>query len=623
MPACLDLATRASRPAAAVSETGLTRRAVFALAAGAAAARPRVATGAETEHRPRRGGSVTILVDPEPTTLVALTDSADPTMAVSAKVTEGLLAYDFDLKPLPQLAIAWAVADDARTFTFRLRPGVKWHDGVAFTSADVAFSIRLLRQVHPRGRATFANIADVETPDDLTAVVKLAKPAPYLIRAFAACESPMVPRHIYGDTDPTANPNGVAPIGTGPFRFAGWVKGSHVSLVRNAAYWNPGKPHLDAVAVRFMADARERVAALASGAIDLAPGSPVSPEVLDRLLVRSNLRVETNGYQYTNQVLRLEFNLDRPLIGELRVRKAIARAIDRAGLLYAVWRGHGDLTFGPISPHLQGFHSADVTRDGYDPAGAEQLLDLAGLHRGADGVRFRLDLDFVPAGEAYRATAEYVVQALVRIGIAVTLREQSFPSYVRRIYTDRDFDFSVSRANNMFDPTVGVQRLFWSKNFKRGVPFSNGSHYDNPEADALLEAAAVEADATTRREQFARFQNLVAHDLPDLTLLAPRQFTVFNPRVVDHTVTADGVNGNLSDALVVLYCRFGGAYRFGGLNANDSTPTTVRPHRFERRPSVLSTKRRNLVSSTADSVPPAEVSPVRTKQFSLLRLVSW
>jgi peptide/nickel transport system substrate-binding protein len=547
---CADFGDPSPAVPAPVEGTGLTRRGVFGLAAGAAALRTHLATGAETEHRPRRGGTVTVLVDPEPATLVALTDSADPTMAVSAKVTEGLLAYDFDLEPRPQLATAWSVSADARTFTFRLRPGVKWHDGAAFTSADVAFSIRLLKQVHPRGRATFANVSDIETPDSLTAVVKLAKPAPYLIRALAACESPMVPRHIYAGTDPATNPNGVAPIGTGPFRFNGWVKGSRVSFVRNPGYWDAEKPYLDALVVRFIADPLERMSTLASGAIDLAPTSPVSPERLERLMAQPNLRFETNGYQYTNQVLRLEFNLDRPLIGDLRVRRAIARSIDRAGLLDAIWRGQGDLTYGSISPRLKSFYSADVTRQGFDPAGAEQLLDAAGLERGADGVRFRLDLDFVPAGEAYRDTAEYVVTALARIGIAVTLREQSFSSYVRRIYTDRDFDFAVSRANNMFDPTVGVQRLFWSKNFKRGVPFSNGSHYDSPEADALLEAAAIEADPVRRREQFARFQDLIARDLPDLTLLAPRQFTVFNPRVVDHTVTADGVNGNLADAFV-------------------------------------------------------------------------
>ena len=537
-----------SLPEAAVNGTRWTRRAVFCLAAAAAAARTHAASGAEGEHRPQRGGTVSILVDPEPTTLVALTDSADPTMALSAKVTEGLLSYDFDLNPRPQLATAWTVSGNARTFTFRLRPGVRWHDGAAFTSADVAFSIRTLREVHPRGRATFANVSDIETPDSLTVVLALAKPAPYLIRAFAACESPMVPRHIYASTDPVTNPNGVAPIGTGPFRFKEWVKGSHVAFVRNPNYWNMEKPFLDALLVRFIADPVERMAALTSGAIDLAPASPVPPELLDLLMTQPNLRLETSGYQYTNQVLRLEFNLDRRPIGELRVRQAIARAIDRSDLLEAVWHGYGDLAFGPISPQLRDFYSP--VRQGYDPTGAEELLDSAGLRRGPDGVRFRLPLDFVPAGDGYRATAAYVSQSLARIGIAVTVRDQSFSSYVRRIYTDRDFDFAVSRANNMFDPTVGVQRLFWSKNFKRGVPFSNGSHYNSPQADALLEAAAIEADPARRREQFAQFQDLIARDLPDLTLLAPRQFTVFNHRVVNHTTTADGVNANLADAFI-------------------------------------------------------------------------
>ncbi|MBV9971378.1 MAG: ABC transporter substrate-binding protein, partial [Xanthobacteraceae bacterium] len=475
-----------------MNPTGLTRRAVFGLAAGAAASRTHAAAGPDTEPRPRRGGIVTLLVDPEPRTLVALTDSADPTMAVSAKVTEGLLAYDFDLQPRPQLAVAWAVTDDARTFTFRLRPGVRWHDGAAFTSADVAFSIGLLKEVHPRGRATFANVSEVETPDSLTAVIKLAKPAPYLIRAFAACESPMVPRHVYAGTDPATNPNGIAPIGTGPFRFERWFRGSRIAYVRNPDYWNVHKPYLDGIVVCFIADPTERMAALASGAIDLAPANPVSPDGIEQLMAQPNLSVVSDGYQYTNQVLRLEFNLERAPIGDLRVRQAIARAIDRAGLLAAIWRGQGDVTYGPISPQLERFYAADAPGPFFDPRGAEELLDSAGLARGADGVRFRLDLDFVPAGDAYRNTADYVAQALAPTGIVVTPRAQSFSAYVRRIYTDRDFDFTVGRANNMFDPTVGVQRLFWSKNFKRGVPFSNGSHYESAEADALLEAAAVE-----------------------------------------------------------------------------------------------------------------------------------
>jgi peptide/nickel transport system substrate-binding protein len=155
--------------------------------------------------------------------------------------------------------------------------------------------------------------------------------------------------------------------------------------------------------------------------------------------------------------------------------------------------------------------------------------------------------DFVPAGEGYRDTAETVKQSLARIGVEVSVRDQDFPAYIKRIYTDRDFDFATNRANNMFDPTVGVQRLFWSKNFRKGLPFSNASRYSNPEVDRLLEAAAVEPDPEKRFDCFARFQKIIVQDLPDLTLLAPTQVTIHDRKVVDHTVTADGVCGNLAD----------------------------------------------------------------------------
>ena len=133
------------------------------------------------------------------------------------------------------------------------------------------------------------------------------------------------------------------------------------------------------------------------------------------------------------------------------------------------------------------------------------------------------------------------------LGIAAEVRMQDFPAYIRRIYTDRDFAFAISRMNNMFDPTVGVQRVFWSKNFRPGVAFSNGSHYQSAEADDLLQRAAIEPDPATRINLFRAFQERVIEDLPDLTLLAPKQITIASKRIFDHTVTADGIAGNLAD----------------------------------------------------------------------------
>src|SRR5579863_2741366 len=147
----------------------------------------RLARGASDRSAPVHGDTLTMLIEPEPTTLVALTNSADPTMLVSGKVNEGLLSYDFDFNPQPQLATYWAVEDEGRRLTFRLRAGVRWHDGEPFTSNDVAHSIELLKIHHPRGRSTFANVVNVGTPNALTAVIVLAKPAPYLMQALAGC----------------------------------------------------------------------------------------------------------------------------------------------------------------------------------------------------------------------------------------------------------------------------------------------------------------------------------------------------------------------------------------------------------------------------------------------------
>jgi len=224
---------------------------------------------------PVRGGSATLLLSAEPPVLTTIAHTAFNSVYVSAKTTEGLLTYDFDLNPKPLLATEWSISPDGLTYTFKLRPGVKWHDGQDFTSADVAYSINTLKEVHPRGRNTFLNLVEVQTPDPLTAVLVLSKPAPYLISALAAAESPIVPKHIYERTKADENPTNLAPVGTGPFKFKEWVRGSHIVYERNAEYWDQPKPYLDTLIVRFIPDAAARAIAIETGEIDLAPGAPI------------------------------------------------------------------------------------------------------------------------------------------------------------------------------------------------------------------------------------------------------------------------------------------------------------------------------------------------------------
>jgi peptide/nickel transport system substrate-binding protein len=487
-----------------------------------------------------------LLVNPEPPSLSSFNTTAGTTITASSKVLEGLLRYDENLTPLPGLAVAWEAAADGLSYRFTLRQGVKWHDGQPFTAQDVAFSLDLNKRYHPRGGSTFANLLSVETPDDHTAIVRLGKPAPYLIRAFAGSETPIVPKHLYASGDPLSNPHNNAPVGTGPYRFKQWQRGSFIEYERNPDYWDSSLPGVDALFLKVVPDSAARLAAFENGSLDAGGQSPVPLSDLKRITQSGKLQFTTRGYAYSITPTMLEFNLDNPLLARHEVRQAIAHAIDREVIRKVVYYGYADVSVSPIPKNFAQYVYEGPDPYPFDIARANALLDAAGLPRKGTS-RFSLTLDPLPYGDSYARTAAYIRTALARIGIDVQLRSQDFPTYTRRIYTDRDFDFAVVGMGTMFDPTVGVQRLFWSKNFRKGLPFSNGSHYNNPEVDRLLEAAAVETDEHKRGELFKAFQKIVIEELPNITLVMQQQVTVFNARVSGFEADGNGLDGSLAD----------------------------------------------------------------------------
>jgi len=498
-----------------------------------------------SQAEPARGGTLRFLVEQEPTTLVTIAHTAGASTRISPKVTEGLLTYGFDFKPQPALATEWSASPDDLTYNFKLRPGVKWHDGKDFTAADVAYSIDLLKKFHPRGRATFASVTQVDTPDPLTAIIRLSKPAPYLLTALDASESPIVAKHIYEGTDPLTNKNASAPIGTGPFLFKEWVKGSHIILDRNPDYWDKGKPYLDRVVVRFIADKGARSAAFETGELDIGGGPPVPQSDLARLQALPTLGSETRGYEYNGNMTQLYFNYDNPVFKDKRVRQAIAHAIDVNLLLETVYFGYGKLAPTAISSNLAALSDPSIKPYKYDPALSGKLLDEAGFPKKANGTRLSLRLYANPYN--YQASGDFVKQALTKIGIAVDFQFFDFSTYIQKTYTGREFDLTLESLSNTFDPTPGVQRALWSKNFKVGLPFSNASHYENPAVDKLLEDAAVEPDPAKRKEIWFAFQKLIYDDVAAIHLIAPDGVTLFARRVKNHTLGVTGVNASFAD----------------------------------------------------------------------------
>lgn len=517
---------------------GMTRRHLVASAALIAAARPE----ASWAQAAARGGTIR-MVAPEPTMLTGAFNSAGQIYMISAKFFDGLVTYDFDFNPKPQLALSWDIAPDTKTFTFRLRPNVKWHDGKPFTAADVAFSaMQVWKTAHPRGRATYANLEAVDTPDPLTVVFRFSKPAPYVINALHSIESQILPRHLYEGQDLATNPRNTAPIGTGPFRFTEWKRGQYVTMERNPDYWDQPKPYADKLVIRFIPDPAARSAAFEAGELDVGGSLPVALADAERLAALPSLSLPERGDEALAAMTYLEFNLRKPPFDDVRVRRAVAHAIDRRFLLKNVWYGLGKPSTGPVSSAMTKFYAPVTRAYPYDPALAQTMLDEAGHKRGAGGIRFRITHDPLPGSDLYTGTGEYFRAAMARIGIAVEVRNQDFPTFYRRIYTDNDFDTTNFAAFNLTDPTMGVQRFYWSKNILKGVAFSNGSGYSNPEVDRLLEAAQVEPDAKTRYDLFARFQQIAMDDLPNLPLGDVRWFSLVNARAQNVIASPFGVH---------------------------------------------------------------------------------
>ncbi|MFZ4285801.1 ABC transporter substrate-binding protein [Variovorax sp. HJSM1_2] len=498
------------------------------------------------QAQPKAGGTLNWVVNPVPSSLVPLTTTAGGNTEIGPKIVEGLLTYDYDLKPKPLLATAWNVSKDGLQYRFDLRKGVKWHDGRDFTSADVAFSILTLKQVHPRGRGSFANVVEVKTPDAHTAIIVLSKPSPFLLTALAAAESPIVPKHLYEGSDIATNKYNSSPIGTGPFIFKEWAQGSHVILERNPNYWDKPKPYLERIVVRFITDGVARAAALESGGADLGAGAAGVPLAdVERFKKLPNLNVDSRNWPYVGDHQQLYFNLDTPALQNIEVRRAIAQAIDVNAFAKTVWYGYGKLSASPIGTLQSRYHDSSIKPYPYNPKQAEAALDAAGFKRDASGTRLKLRLLFNPFVE--RRAADFVRQSLGRIGVEANIESYDFATYVTKAYTDRAFDITFESLTNIFDPSVGVQRIFWSKNFKVGLPFSNAPHYVNPEVDKLLEAAAVEVDEGRRRELFVQFQKVVHNDIPSIEVGANPNITVSAKKVRDYAPTGEGLRGSFSE----------------------------------------------------------------------------
>ena len=511
---------------------------VFAAALAAVLALP----GAALAQAPKKGGTVHAVVQPEPPMLMLGLNQNGPTNMVASNIYESLLRFDEKLNPQPSLAKSWEVSPDAKTYTFRLQEGVKWHDGKPFSADDVVFTLdKFLREVHPRWRPLAnAQVEKIEKVDDLTVRITLKQPFGPLLLAMEASFTPMIPRHIYEGTDFRANPANNTPIGTGPFKLKEWRKGSFIHLVRNEDYWMKDRPHLNELYWQIIPDAAARAVAYETGRVDVLTGGSVDIFDVQRLSKLPNTCVTTKGWEMFAPHAWITVNHRNPSLANRQFRQGLMHAIDREFGKDVVWGGYGKLPAGPVSSKTR-FHDASVQTFPFNPARARELIRASGYK--GEPIKFLA----LPYGETWTRWGEAIKQNFADVGVNLVIETTDVPGWTQRT-SNFDFDMTFNFLYQFGDPAIGVSRSYVASNIVRGNPFGNVGGYINPEADQLWAQAANAPSDQQRQALYSQVQKMLAEDLPVLWLLEMDFPTIHRCNVKNVVNTAIGVNDGFRDA---------------------------------------------------------------------------
>lgn len=440
---------------------------------------------------------------------------------------DGLVEVDDRGRPVPALAERWEVERSGALYRFHLRPGLTWHDGTRFTAADVQFTFdSVLLRFHARTRASLgAALERVATPDSLTVEFHFRDAYAPLLQQLTVVEAPILPRHKYLGTDPQTNPANRAPIGTGPYRFVSSTPGVEYRYEANPA-WYGGAPAIPRVILRVIPDEGMQIVALEAGEVDWVFGVP-GP---DRARVRANPEIALTETSLnpggSNCVNTLAFNLDRPRFRDVRVRRAVAHAIDRDQFLERVLFGQGRVATAPISSAIPFAHATDLALPAWDTTLAARLLDEAGLRRGAGGIRFAIRFSHM---SSFAAWADLLRAQLRRVGIDLVPAPAEPAVFVDAVFRARDFDLAIISYCQGTDPEIGARRMYVS-DMVAPVPFSNAAGYRNPVMDSLWSAAQRALDTVERRRAYHQVQEIAIRDLPYLWLVETRATRAYRTR---------------------------------------------------------------------------------------------
>ncbi|MFB3887517.1 MAG: ABC transporter substrate-binding protein [Thermodesulfobacteriota bacterium] len=436
-------------------------------------------------QKPVYGGSITIALAVEPPGL-------DPTTATSAviprvvysNILEGLVKIDRNGKIAPALARDLRISKDGKEYTFVLKRGVKFHDGKPFDAEDVKFTFERLmdEKTGTAHREYYKDIDSIQAVNSHTMKIRLKNANSMFLFNLARPDSVIINRQAVDQLKS-------APIGTGPFKFVEWMPGDHITLSKFGDFHRKGIPYLDKVTFRFIGDPSAQIAGLKAGDID-AIAYDVSPE--NALLLEKDPKFKVlNGYTTTKVILST--NNSRKPFNDVRIRKAMAYAIDRNALIKGAMSGYGI----PIGSHMDpgNPYYIDLTKVyPYDPQKAKQLLTEAGYPNGFEAV-IKL-----PERYAYaRRSGEIIADMFSQVGIKLKIELTEWGQWIDRVFKNADYDLTVIGHAEPFDINIYANPNYYFR-------------YDSPKFQETLKKAEMEADAKIRKELYITCQKMITED---------------------------------------------------------------------------------------------------------------
>ena len=432
--------------------------------------------------------------------------SLDPTTGGAAaairsttygNIFEGLTKIDKDGAVLPQLAKSWDISADGLTYTFHLQEGVKFSDGSDFDSADVKYSLDTARGENSLNaqKQLFAKIASVDAVDPTTVKVTLSGPQGDFLYNMGWGDAIIV-------TEANAANNGTNPIGTGPYTLGEWVKGDHLTLVRNPAYWGAAPP-IENVTVKFISDPAAAVASILAGDVDLFGGFP-APEALDQIKADDRFTV-TVGTTQGETVLA--WNNGKAPLDNIKVREAIAHALDRKAIIDGAQFGYGT-PIGSFYPPGDPAYIDLTAISNFDPEKSKALLAEAGVKD------LTLSLKLPPASYA-RAAGPIIQQELANVGIKVDITNVEWADWLQNVFTNKDYDLTI---------VSHVEPNDFGSFAKEGYYFN----YNSPAFNKLIEDLNNTTDPAKQIEIKQNIQKQLANDFAAGFLFEFPNITVAN-----------------------------------------------------------------------------------------------